>query len=1135
MTTVSTAATEVHVPTSPYKGLVPYAEEDAPFFFGRDEWRDIIIDNLRAFRLTLLYGQSGIGKSSVLHAGVLHDLRARAQRTKQATGSPGLAVAVFRTWRVDPLGGLVRSLREAATDAVGAPPPGQEGGDTDLAATIATCAEHVGGKLFVILDQFEEYFLYHPEEADGGPFAEAFAEAVNRRDLRVSFLISIREDAVAKLDRFKGRLPSLFDNYLRIDQLSRDEGREAIEKPLDEYARLTGRRITIAPRLVGAVIDDVLSGALVVARAGSGVVASTAPEDQGSIETPYLQLVMTRLWDEEIAAGSQALRLETFENLGRAEGIVRTHLDTAMGALSTQEQDTAAQLFNYLVTPSGSKIAQSATDLATYAELPEPAVKAILERLAGEVRILRPVGADSYEIYHDALAAPILDWRGRWQAEQRRRKEGRRARLYGFVALVSVGVAAAMIVLGVVALNAKNAADRSEGKVKQAGSADLADSSRLRLHANPEQATQFALRAYDTAHTPKAVAAVRAAVSQPALTAVLSSGGKGGVHGASFSPEGRVVATTRADGVTSVWDAATGRSLAALRGRSLARIDGYDVLMPAAFSPDGHTIATAGGDGATRIWSRKSWRSIRILPAGHGTVYSAAFSPDGKWLLTTGADGTATVRNVSTWRTVHVLRARKRGPVRSAAFSPDGKQIAVAEPDSSVSLWSGASGRRLARLSDPRKRPRAVLFVTKVGVAFSPNGRLLLAVGDDGWARLWEVAGRRRIITVHDTSGGAINAAAFSADGRRFVTAGDDGTAAFREVSGRRKPLAELRLNGQVTAAAFSPDGRHLAAGDDGGAISVWDTARHPRLVASLTARSQEKLISSVVFSPDGQRILTAGNDGNARLWDTGAGRPPVALGSHSGGGFPQFSPDGTQLVTSGSDGGVRVWRTDSGRAVAVLHRSGSTHAFGEGFSADGGRFLAARAGRLSVWDARTWQRLVTFRAAGSSANFVAELSPDGGSIATWGFGSRSIQLWNATTGGRVGVLRPPPGEIDFPRFSADAKLVFTTGVDGPAKFWRVSDLRQVPFPVKGVGIQRSPAYSPDGRLLAAVGRDGRVRVWRTSSGERVATVGRRADGGPTFSPDGRRVAIRRDPFLEIWDVTNEKRLSIVRGAFGAD
>ena len=86
---------------------MPYTEDDAPLFFGRDEWRDIIIDNLRAYRLTLLYGPSGVGKSSVLRAGVVHELRERASRNKRRSGLPGHAVAIVRAWRGDSLDQLI--------------------------------------------------------------------------------------------------------------------------------------------------------------------------------------------------------------------------------------------------------------------------------------------------------------------------------------------------------------------------------------------------------------------------------------------------------------------------------------------------------------------------------------------------------------------------------------------------------------------------------------------------------------------------------------------------------------------------------------------------------------------------------------------------------------------------------------------------------------------------------------------------------------------------------------------------------------------------------------------------------------------------------------------------------------------
>ncbi|MBI2487305.1 MAG: ATP-binding protein [Deltaproteobacteria bacterium] len=83
------------IPASPYKGLVPYSEEDEPFFFGRNGEREIITANLMASRLTLLYGASGVGKSSVLRAGVVPHLRQLAQQNLNEQGTPEFAVVVF--------------------------------------------------------------------------------------------------------------------------------------------------------------------------------------------------------------------------------------------------------------------------------------------------------------------------------------------------------------------------------------------------------------------------------------------------------------------------------------------------------------------------------------------------------------------------------------------------------------------------------------------------------------------------------------------------------------------------------------------------------------------------------------------------------------------------------------------------------------------------------------------------------------------------------------------------------------------------------------------------------------------------------------------------------------------------------
>ncbi|HEX4865650.1 MAG TPA: AAA family ATPase, partial [Acidimicrobiales bacterium] len=145
---------------SPYQGLVPYAEEDASYFFGRDQECDLVVANLLACRLTLLYGPSGVGKTSLLHAGVVHHLRSPAAGSIARRGVP-LATAVFSSWRDDPLEGLVSSIAQAMAHVRGQLYDTSDIPASPLHQAIQTATRR--GELLIILDQFEEYFLYHDQ------------------------------------------------------------------------------------------------------------------------------------------------------------------------------------------------------------------------------------------------------------------------------------------------------------------------------------------------------------------------------------------------------------------------------------------------------------------------------------------------------------------------------------------------------------------------------------------------------------------------------------------------------------------------------------------------------------------------------------------------------------------------------------------------------------------------------------------------------------------------------------------------------------------------------------------------------------------------------------------------------------
>jgi hypothetical protein len=244
----------------------------------------------------------------------------------------------------------------------------------------------------------------------------------------------LREDALSKLDRFRARISNLLGNTLRLQHMDAAAAEDALRKPLEVYnmrCSTSAGGVTIEDGLVNAILAQVRTEEVQLAQA-AGVGQAETSDDTVRIEAPFLQLVMTRLWNEEIQANSRILRLSTLERLGGAQEIVRTHLDGVMRKLGAAEQEVCSRFFDRMVTPSGSKIACSVDNLTKWAGTLAVCVPSVLQILSAS-RILRSVAAPTgsnevdYEIFHDVLAPAILSWRTQYIQAQERSEAQRRA------------------------------------------------------------------------------------------------------------------------------------------------------------------------------------------------------------------------------------------------------------------------------------------------------------------------------------------------------------------------------------------------------------------------------------------------------------------------------------------------------------------------------------------------------------------------------------------------------------------------------------------------------------------------------------------------------------------------------------
>ncbi|MGH3137142.1 MAG: eIF2A-related protein [Gaiellaceae bacterium] len=959
-------------PSSPFKGLNAFADSelDALLFFGREREREIVVANLIASRLTVLYGPSGVGKSSLLGAAVARSLRELPENP---------LVVLFSRWSDDPSEALSHAVAEASGGAVNGSP--------------LQALEHAqeGRDVYLVLDQAEEYFLYHADDGGPGSFAEALP-GILAAPLRINVLVSLREDSLAKLDRFTGRIPGLFANTLRLDRLDRQAAKAAIVGPIERYAQLTGTAVSVEPELIERVLDEVGAGQIEPALGGLGVVEGA---ESARIEAPYLQLVMQRLWDEEDGAGSDVLRVETLERLGGAQHIVEEHLEGALSALSSDQKDVAARLFNHLVTPSGTKIAHETSDLADFGQVPFAELQPVLATLS-ERRILRSLeegGGVRYEIFHDVLAQPVLAWRASHEAErelqrQRASADRRHRRL---LAVIGVG-AVLFVAMGGVTAYALSQRTEARQQAREARANELQANADAELGTDPELSLLLALEAARLVPGDRAERAVRDAllasrargivdVDEPLLDAVA---------------RGSDVLIVAKNGDVLVTDPRTGEAIRTTETGKLAR--------DASFADDGTALVT-GSDGQIRVVRPNG--EIATIP-GAGAARGAAISADATLAAVIG-EGGVRLTEVSTGRVRHVYPHRG---AESAAISHNNRRVLTGGADSTVRVWSGQSGRRVHTLTEQSGHA--------VAVAFSPDGAYAASASTDGVGRIWRSGdwGLNTVLTGHTH---ALTNIAFSADGEHVVTTAKDGTARVSHTETGDELFVMPGHDDWVTSAAFTGDaGSAIVTASPDGTARVWDAVFQPEVdeLASLGAP-----IVAVEVLEDG-RVRAATSDGQQHVLDPLTGDELEVEPGQRRRPLRVVGPDGTVATIRGK---TVILRRDGRTTILRGHRDRVTSV---SFSRFGTLLVTASLDHdVRIWDIASGESVRRFQH--NTAAHDAQFSPDGQWVVT---AANRAGLWDAQNGANVLRLQGHEGTFTSAAFDPTGRTIVTGGVDGTVR-----------------------------------------------------------------------------------------------------
>lgn len=285
---------------------------------------------------------------------------------------------------------------------------------------------------------------------------------------------------------------------------------------------------------------------------------------------------------------------------------------------------------------------------------------------------------------------------------------------------------------------------------------------------------------------------------------------------------------------------------------------------------------------------------------GHsGWVTSLAWSPDGTRIASGSWDTTVQVWSVATGNTLQTYRQHTQ-PVKSVSWSPaGGGYIASGSWDTTAQVWEATTGERLL--------PDYYRHQTQVeAVAWSPNGRYIASAGVDGLVQVWHAFNKRTIVS-YAGHRGQISALSWSPDARYIASASHDHTVHIWEAQTGKVLLDYKQHNGQVTAVAWSPDGRQIASADEEGLVHLWSVP-DGRLLRQY--QSGNGAIKALCWSPDGTYLAAAAQF--VSIWHTTATSltpPNILYKDHRDWvNALAWSPDGRVIASASDDETVQIW-----------------------------------------------------------------------------------------------------------------------------------------------------------------------------------------------------------------------------------
>ena len=1086
----------------PYMGLQAFNEENAQYFYGREGLVQKLLNQL-AHRSTLtLVGASGSGKSSVVEAGIIAQLR----QGKQLPGSERWWINCFRP-SAQPLQALAKTLVDSGTKKEQAHQQLQIEGllYQGVEGFVQWLRNRPEPMVVLAIDQFEELFTM-ATAIERQQFLQLILGAVEYASDRFKLIITVRADFTAACLEIPELAQILQQSSVLVPPyLTEENYRSAIIKPAEQVG------LKVEASLVEVLLQEL---------------------DRSAGDLPLLQFVLQKLWERRLGG---KLTLATYRQLGGIKGALERQAQSAYENLDPEAQDCARWIFMNLTQlgegteDTRRRVSKSELIVKKY---PLPLVERTLAALtAAKIIVVNldrgidlgqsrsgDIPADDDELLLEAMHQEVtvevvheilirhwstLRW---WLEENRIRLRSQRQIEQAAILWQQKDKQPDFLLRGVRLAEAEELYIKYTDELTSTAQEFIACGLEARRQAEQETkqrlrktqimattlgilglvATTFAGLAYRQKILAQMenISALNAfseslLLSERQLESLLTSV-KAGEQLQQVDRWGKILVgsnnwqKTKLETIGTLQQTVEGT-------QELNRLENHGQRVNAvSYGPKGELIATASSDRTIKIWDREG-KLLFTLTGHQDRVTDLTFAPNGKFLASASADNTIRLWSIANDRVqpLHQIKGHQDW-VTSVAFSPESDIIASASRDGKIEIWQ-LDGTKIHTLSAHQGWVNDVTFSPYITNRSANNQTesyyLLASSGEDGTIKLWSV--------------------------------NQNSSKQIQNIQGDEERVRQL---------TFSPDGSKIVAACENGIVRLWRVADGSLLNYYPTKAE----INDLSYSPDGQLLATAGANGRVNIWNTD-GIWQQTLHGHGGEILSlSFHPDGHTLASASADKTVRIWQVNKPAFLADggIYSIAVSPVSPETFATTGWN------GKIDLWrkNPDNSRKLLLTLPGHQTTVTQIQFSPDGNILASASW-DKTVKLWRIKDGTLITTLEGHQDGINSIAFAWGKKgyLLASGGADKTIKLWSIID--EQPQLITTLtnhqdGI-KTLAFNPKGTILASGSYDKTIKLW-SREGELLQTLEGHnlAISTLVFSPNGKTlVSGSWDNTIRFWQM----------------